>query len=142
MADGVDISLVGDKKLQRKFKQLVGTVQKKIARKAMRAGAKIIQQDAKKRVKTKSGRLKKSIKVKAIKRSRRAIGFLVRTGTRKELQVDENSQYYYPAALEYGHGGVRAFPYLRPALDNNADKALKKIGEVIAQGIREEGAKP
>jgi len=142
MAGGVDISLIGDKELQRKFKTLVGKVQKKIARKAIRAGAKIVLADAKNRAPVLSGKLKKSLKVKAIKRSRSTIGVLVQTGTREKLNIPEGSKYYYPAAVEYGHGGVAAKPFLRPALDTNADRALSTIQRELWNGIRIEGAKP
>jgi len=36
-------------------------------------------------------------------------------------------RYYYPAAVEYGHGKVPAYPFMRPAMTKNRAKIKKEI---------------
>lgn len=49
---------------------------------------------------------------------------------------DWNHEDYYPAFVEYGHGGpgpAPAHPYIRPAYDTTEDEAY----EIIRDGLRE-----
>ena len=62
------------------------------------------------------GTLKKKMKVKAIKRTRTAVGRLVVTPSRDDLGIPAKYPGYYPAFLEFGNAtyGTAPRPYLRP----------------------------
>lgn len=71
----------------------------KVFRQSLRAGAKIIQTDAKQRAPVKSGALRKSVKVRARKRSRSGIG--VRVSTSADDSAWGGDQFY-GAFQEFG----------------------------------------
>lgn len=70
MAVLATFTLVGDKELDAAFIELPKRLQKKVLRPAVRAAAKIIQEQAKANIHSISGTAAESIKVKAAKRSR------------------------------------------------------------------------
>jgi len=111
-------------------------------RKGLRTGAKRIAKDARPlapvhqgpypahRKDRKPGTLKKSIKVRAMKRSRKGVGIRV-------------SDYYagiayYGAFQEYGTKRQKAKPYLRPAFDKNKAAAVNDLKQEIKTAV--EGA--
>ena len=54
---------------------------------------------------------------------------------RKDWSGDE----YYPAYVEFGHGGPRpapAHPFVRPAIDAKADEAISVLVEKVAQALK------
>ncbi len=140
MGKFIDISLMGDRKLQRKLKRLPIVVQRKIVRHALREAARPVLATAKALVPVDTGRLKKSLKIRSAGKRGQA-GIVVRTGTRAELGIPEDAKYFYPAALEFGHGNVPAYPFLRPALDQNRPRALKIIARELGAGIEREAVK-
>lgn len=84
-----------------------------------------IRKDAKKTTafKDKTGRLRKSIKIKKSKFDDG--GYMVRAGGRGAMQA---------WLVEHGHGGPRLsspHPYLKPALDRNIKLAEQKFNEGI-----------
>lgn len=137
---GVDISLIGDKELQKAFKKLHPKLQKKAFKKAARVAAKIVKESAKGKVPVAEGDLKKSIKVKAMKRSRTQVGVRIVAGTREELGIPADSKWYYPAIVEYGYtrqDGVFIPPqsYLRAARDAKERAAQNVMEREIRKGI-------
>jgi len=146
-ARGVDISVFGDKRLERALRELPVRIQNKVARKALRAGAKVIGDEARARVavsseRTRPGRhLRDTIKVRAMKRSRAKFGFNVQTGRRIELGIPPDEKSYYPFSLEYGTAKAAAQPYMRPALETKGPPALARIKQQIVSGIEIEAAK-
>lgn len=136
MAVEVDISIFGDKALQRKFKKLGPTLQKQVLRKAFRGVAKDILADARIRVPKDTGALAKSLKVKALKRSRGKIGVKVETGTREQLGIAADDPYYYPAAIELGTKKQSVQSFLRSSLEINRGPGLQKIKKAIQFGIK------
>ena len=141
MAKGFDISIVGDKKLIRKFKTLEAKTQKKFVRKALRAAGKPVLAAAKQKVPVREGKLKKSLKLRAIKRSRTGVGVLIKTGNREELGIKPGEKGFYPFSVEYGTANTPEQSYLRAGMDENRDKALKILGDELWRQIKAEGAK-
>ena len=93
------VSLRGFAEFEKKLRALPGKVARKVVRQALREGAKIIQAEAKARVPVDSGKLKKSIKVRAAKsRKKGTAAVVVQTG-----QGDFKGETFYGAFLEYGH---------------------------------------
>lgn len=136
---GVSIELLGDRLLVEAFKLLDIKMQKKIARKGLRAGGKIVLAAVKAKVPTKSGKLKKSLKLRSIKRTRTGIGVYIRTGTRAELGISERAKGYYPFSQEYGTSKTPAHSYLRAALDEQRVKAIQEVRGTIWDELERTG---
>lgn len=145
MAELLDLKIFGDKALQRKMDGLAAKIQKQYMRKALRAGAKVIQAAYKAHAPVFTGKLKSGIKVRVVKRSRGRIGVMVMTPTRAQLGIPPDSKWYYPAVLEFG--GVtksgRVIPALafgRRALQSTRSSAIQTIRttlwQLIASGVK------
>lgn len=137
MAKMISIEVLGDKALQRKLRALPIAMEKKIVRKALREAGRPILASAKALVPVRTGALKKSLRLRALKRSRGSFGVQVRTGTREELGIPADAPYYYPMAVEVGTGHAPAHPYMRPALKSNEGKSIRIAAAEIRRGIEE-----
>lgn len=160
MAKRIHVQLEGFEELSRTFNSLARGVQGKIIRPALREGAKIVRDEAARRVPVDTGRLRKSLKVRALKRSRKFVGFQITTGTQDELGIKtpkSGKRNYYPFVIEYGgvvggtarkvrigrrtrvvkDGGRRipARPFLRPAVDANRDRVMLLLAKRLQAGI-------
>jgi len=79
------IKVTGDEQLQQVFRSLKGKEGKAAARKGLRAAAKIVQKALKQQLPKVSGALRKSVRVRAMKRSRKGVGVMVQVyATRKD----------------------------------------------------------
>ena len=86
---------------------------------------------------SRSGNLVKGIKVGPLKNNgkRRSVTIGVH---RKDIDLSKANGEYYPAYVEFGHGGPHpagAHPYLRPAYDAKQDEAYSLIRQSIKQAI-------
>ena len=143
MAAGVqiDFKLTGAPELSRAFTRLSGQMQKKIARKALRAGGKIVLAAAKRFAAPLSKRLARLLKLRARKRSRTKIGFNIWTPLREQLGIPEDAKGHWPVAWEMGfrhawtgrHMPARS--YLRRAVDEFRDAAMGAIRTVLRREI-------
>lgn len=81
--------------------------------------------------KIESGKLHDAINIGDVKRRRNG-GQRITIGVHRK---DWDEEDYYPAYVEYGHGGpgpAPAHPYIRPAYDTRQDEAY----EIIRDGLR------
>lgn len=79
-----------------------------------------------------SGDLQRALKIGKVKSSRKR-GKRITIGVHRK---DWHHEDYYPAYVEYGHGGpapAPQHPYIRPAYDTKADEAY----EIIRSGLRD-----
>lgn len=107
MAIKFEVKVSGLKELDAALKELPNNVAKKHLRTALRAGAKIVQAEAKRLAPVETGALKKSIKVRARKRSRRGgVGIIVTTGNKDSLFKGDQ---FYGGAIEWGWKKVPSF---------------------------------
>lgn len=127
----IDISQLGDARLQKRLDQLDKRVQKAIVRRGLRKAAKDVLDSARANVAVDTGALRDGLAVKAVKPKRGVFGLQVATPTRAELGIDAEAKGFYPAVLEYGSENHTARPYLRPALDENREKARATIAASI-----------
>jgi hypothetical protein len=137
----VDIKLLGDEDLRRAFIRLSAQMQKKIARKALRAGAKVVLKAAKRFAAPLSKRLARFLKLRARKRSRVKIGFNIWTPRREQLGIPEKAAGNWPIAWEMGFKHAKtgqhmpARSYLRRAADEYKDAAFGVIRSVLRREI-------
>ena len=123
------VDLKGEEELFKKLRTLRKTMQKKIVRQAQRPAFKIVEQTAKAIVPVETGRLRRSIKTRAVKRSRKRFGVMVRTDVP------------YAAPVEFGHmrkdgSFVRPRSFLRHSFRIRRPRVKKTFIEQVRAGIR------
>lgn len=107
-----------------------------VAKRILEAAAQPIHQqmeaNATKDPRRRSGDLHDALKVGSVRRSKKR-GRHITIGVHRK---DWSREDYYPAFVEYGHGGpapAPAHPYIRPAYDTRVDEAY----EIIRDGLRD-----
>ncbi len=132
------------KAIMKDLSELPERMQKKACAKALRASAKIVQQDARALAPLDTGRLERAIKVRAAKRSRRyqdSVRIQVRVGSNDHLFIGDE---FYAGFVELGHrkGNFRIKqdpdPFLRPALWSNAGEIVRIFREQIREFLKTE----
>lgn len=137
-----DISLIGDKELEKMFRELPLVVEKRVIRKAQTKAMRVIQRSVLSRVPVLTGTLKRGIKSRALKSRRRGIiGRVLSLPDRASLGVGANTKVFYPAAVEYGREGVPAIPFLRGGFDAAEEEAFNILKREIGAGIVEAAKK-
>lgn len=157
----LELSLVGDKELEKALHALEAVVQKRVMTKALRVIAKQVLTDAKALVPVDSGWLKRNLKVRAMKRSRRRFGIQVvlplmgqwddhkkaRSKKDKAREAVGMAKAQGPGNramhVEFGTRNMAARPYLRPALNKQrqGNRGLKNIGAVLWEELAKEAKK-
>jgi len=148
----IDISLLGDKELERKLAGLADKLQRKVVRTALHKTLnKIVKKEIVRRlsghpVQSKTGRLRAAMKrgrvrSSAGRKARRTIARAIPLPPREELGIDPDDKFYYPAAVEYGHGNVPPKSFLRAAVDDNEERIKKHLARLIGEGIEREAAR-
>lgn len=123
----IDIELLGDKALAKRFRRLEYRAQARIFRPAVREACRPLLALARILVPVRTGNLKKSLKLRVASGIRNAVGMRLETGTREDLGIDKDDKYFYPTVVEY-----KQQSYLRAAIDDDPDGTRRRIG----QGIR------
>ena len=125
------VELRGAKELNDILEQLPAALAKGILRKAMREAARPILKRAKENCPVDSGELRRSLKIRAIKRnSAGRVGVVVSTD-----KGFFKGDTFYGAFLEFGTSRMPARPYIRPAFDTEHANSIRIVGEEIAAGL-------
>lgn len=147
MAD-FDLRLLGVPGLERKLKRLERATQRRIVRKALRESAKrvrvyVVTNLSGVKVNVDTGTLRDAFARGKIRGSTRrgVIRVGIQFPERDELGIHADDPYYYPTAVEYGHGKVPAYPYMRPAVDEHDTTERLLIGRAIGHGIEREAGR-
>lgn len=122
--------LRGDKELLKRLEGLKGTKIRSLFNKASRKGNKLIQKEIKKMSPRLSGKLKKSVRIRALKRSR------VRAGTQVIIRFKEGK--YYGAFVNYGTKHQKGQRFINNAAERVGQKAVDVTAKELARLI--EGA--
>lgn len=156
-----DISVLGAPELTKAFAALPDNLERKVLTKALREAGKVLLVAVKARAPRDQGKLASTLKLKAMKRSRRRVGYAVQTGTRAELGIIAKTRIsyegsganlrvkrgketgYYPAHVEFGHKTeegthVPPNPYMRSSLRSGREGLLAIIRNEIDTGIERE----
>jgi HK97 gp10 family phage protein len=139
------ISIVGMDGLLASLRGLAGDkIAKAALRKALRAAAKPIQKQGVANAPVRQepypagtknrspGTLRKNIKVRAMRRSRKGIGIMVSSSGQKNVFAGDA---YYGGFLEYGTATISPRPFMRPAFDSKKDVAKLSAIEVMQTEI-------
>lgn len=104
---------------------------------ALAEGAEVIAKEMRQLAPVKSGKLKSAIKVGKARNGRN--GRQVTVGVhRRDFSGDD----YYPAYVEYGHGGPRPadpHPFIRPAFDLKKDEAWSTVKQAVIDQMNSKG---
>lgn len=137
----VDIRVFGNVALEKKLGRILAKTQKSIVRKALRKEAVQVQDRIIQNIKT-QGLIDEGNLIEGFESAKIRSGGdrnFIRIGPewpkRTELGIAPGDKYYYPMAVEMGHGNVPAYPYVRPAVDNHKEPAKARIAADIAEGI-------
>ena len=123
----------------KQLRRLENKVMRKVIRQSLRANGKEMVVAIKAIAPRKTGKYRKSFKLRAIKRRRNRIGVYIRTGTRAELGISENpTKGYYPAALEFGSVKMPARPHIRPVFDSKAPGVIQRLSRDISRALNNE----
>lgn len=125
----VEFTFMGTEELRRKLKTIPATMRRTVVRTAAKAGAKVIQEQARDNVKAKfhkyaTGNLAKNVGTKVRTRT---------VGSMGEVAVDigPTKHAWYGRILETGSVKYAAHPWLRPAFDAKKDEAVRTVGVVF-----------
>lgn len=128
------IVITGVKEIDRELKKLEAIDAKKAIRKGIRAGLDVILAQTKQIVPVRSGKLKKSLKKKALKRRKGRIGYKIVTApTKKEKEA--NPDLYLPgAAIEFGTESTPQNDFMKRAFEEKkAEAEAIVLSEIMAQ---------
>ena len=120
------VELRGAAELEKVLRQLPGKIGEQEVKKALRVGARIVQKRAKEILRSKvseasTGALEKSIRVATVK-NKIVIGFAKPTSRRAHI-------------TEYGTSRSKALPFMRPAIDEKGEEAIKAIGATLGKSV-------
>ena len=139
------VSFEGLNELKKAFDLLPQRVGVKASSKAVREGAKVIQEAARAKVPVDTGNLKRSISIKVLNKKRDALqvaaligpgtGYFSKRGKNAGKRVNDG---FYGFFVEYGTKRSKATPFMRPAYDENVQAAQQAIVNVIGEAIEKE----
>ena len=148
------VGVKGYAELQEALNQVSPKIEANIMRGALRAGAVLIQKEAKAGAPKKTGTLVAGIKVSTANRYGRVSATVKTTGKHAYLApwlehgtAAHNIQPKKKKFLSFGgivmaavmHPGIKGKPFMRPAMDNKAGPALVAVGEYIKRRLDKEG---
>ena len=134
------IAFTGFKDLDADFKLLSKSEQRKVSKKAVKAGAVVFRDAVRAKVPVRSGLLKRSISVDTVRGLATAgVKFKKVLVKKKGKKGKHKSTSFYWYFLEHGTSKMSAQPFVRPAFDANVKKAedaafnqfLKDIDEIF-----------
>ena len=148
-------NLKGGKELQDFLNQLPAKIEQNVMRSALRAGAKVIADEAKVRVPVgDSGLLRDSIRVSTRARKGR-VSASAKAGDKKafywrwveygtaahEIRPKNGKSLFFSGLFSelIDHPGARAKPFMRPAFDNKANEAIQAVGRMIGKRLNKAG---
>lgn len=125
--------LSGFRRLDKKLKKMVAKDAKKAIRQATRPALKPVLQESKQTVPVKSGQLKKSLKIRALPRSRRFFGSRVTSGAGKNQKL---GNAFYGAFIELGTKRIKAREFMKNAANKKKKQVFRLYKEELKQVIR------
>ena len=124
--------VIGLNLIERKLKNMEPKLAKKIVRSSLRKAAKPVLQAAKANCPYLSGDLKKSLKVRALKKRKHSYAVGVSSSNKKHWYKGDQ---FYAAFIEFGTNKMPARPFLRSAYDTQGERARKILINELKAGI-------
>jgi HK97 gp10 family phage protein len=148
------VNLKGGAELQKFLQELPVKLERNIMRSALRAGAKVIADEAKQNVPVDDGDLKRSIRVSTNTKKGKVTASakagdkrawywrFVEFGTAAHTIKGKNGNPLFfngAAVMSVNHPGARAKPFMRPALDSKSNEAINAVGQQIGKRLNKIG---
>lgn len=130
------VQMTGLRELGAALKELDSRVQKRIARSATSAGARVIANEAKRLVPVDTGNLKKNIRTANLKPNQPGI-----QETAVGVRVKGKESPFYWTFLEFGTAKMAPKPFLRPAFESKKVEAAERIKEQLGKRLDAEAKK-
>ncbi len=125
--------ILGIDDVKKAFQKLPPKIAKQVVRKSLREGVKVLQKDLLKRVPVgKTKHLKKAVKVRARKRSRKVIAVNLLIG-----KGDFKGPTYYGAMVDMGTKKQEGQQFMEATYAAKGDQAMRLTRESILKGILE-----
>lgn len=139
----IRITVGGDKELARLLGQLPDKMQKNIAQRAIRRSAERVRGYAVANIMKQglilTGNMLNAFQTAPIRSSSKTPKKLIRIGMvfpeRVSLGIGKHDKFYYPTVLEYGSPTAPAYPFARPAVDENYSREVGAIASDIGRGL-------
>jgi len=122
------------------LKTLEDKVARKFAMQALRKGGRIVVKEAKRRVPVRTGRLKKSIILRAKSRNKRGSPAIL-VGASKDAPYAHLIERGHMQVGKRGKKFVAARPFLRPAFDATHDQFTRIVGDELGALILNESTR-
>lgn len=132
------MQMTGLRELGAALKELDSRTQKRIARSATAAGARVIANDAKQRVPVDKGTVKKNIRTANLKPKQPGIQETA-VGVRVKGKGEDSAWHW--RFLEFGTARMAPKPFLRPAFEAKKEEAAQRIKEQLAKRLDAEAKK-
>lgn len=135
----VEMQVSGMRELQDALKRLPDKIARNALRSAVNAGAAVIRNEARARVPTRTGRLRKAIYQRQIRERSGAgtqtfyVGWRAR-GTKRSGKSQTHGAFY-GRFVEFGTSRMAAKPFLRPAFEARKHDAVARIREKLRERI-------
>jgi len=130
----VTLKVEGVRELNRRLETLPVKIQRKIVRQALRDGAKVIREEARRRVPVDTGRLRRTLTQRKGKARRGSYSVVVTHNWKRYAGTIP----FYGGYVEHGTRKMPPRPYLRSALDERRDEATRVVIRGIREGIERE----
>ena len=150
----VSVKVDGMQEVLKKLNKLPDKVQNSLLTGAIRAGAKLVADEAKKNVSVKTAHLKKSIGVRKKRSKMKTMVWFVVAPVSTTLwrfqDIHSQKHYNYGKTLEFGrssweieHGSsvYPAKPYMRPAFESKGEEAIDATRKYMIKRFSKEIAK-
>ena len=132
----MNIKIEGAKELERKLVSMEPKLARKHVMRTLRMAARPILTRAKALVPVETGALKKSLKIRALKKRKHSHGVMVAT-SKGWFAGDE----FYGAFVEFGTNRTPSHPFVRPAFDAEKKNAERIIAAELRKGIEQVAGK-
>jgi len=140
MGDSMKMEFKGGKQLERALLQLPKELRGEILQQSLVAGAEPVRTDAASRARTRRGPRRRPETITLADSIKTFLGEKDAT----HAVVDVGTKKPHAHLVEFGHrkvvgdqtlGQVPAYPFLRPAFDENKEEVLQRTGEVMGKEI-------
>lgn len=141
------INITGLADLEKRLAEFPDKLAKNVLRGAVRAGAVVIQKEARQRAPKDTGEMARDILVKSPRQTDRGLityHVYVRTGKKSRLAGKKrniNRDSFYWRFVEFGTVKMAAQPFMRPAFDIKKESAANAIRDYLSARIDKEAAK-
>lgn len=140
-----DVKITGIKDIDRRLKMLGPRIAKKVVRKAIRDGMKVMASEVKSRAPVDKGIMRSAVKVRAVKSRKRGDIAIETTISGKVAALVKftkaGKRVFYPAAVEYGRRHESPNPFMRRAFAAKGEAVRNAAIQQIREGVEEEVTK-